>query len=437
MTRPAVVELSPLATMNYNYAMNDHRSLRLACALLATLLLSPALTRAAAAPNVFYADPLVLAEMKTRFATNDASFKPAFDKLFSDADKALKTKPVSVMDKKKVPPNGDKHDFVSQAPYFWKDTNSPSGRYIRKDGERNPESNVDSDAGRLSKVSSGAGTLALAYYFSGQEKYAAHAAELLRVWFLNPATRMNPRLDYGQGIPGQVDGRPEGVLQTRGLVEVVDAIGLLRDSKAWTAADQTGMEAWVEKYLAWVTTSKIGRAEGNASNNHGSHYDVQVTALALFVGQTNVAREILATARQKRIAQQIERDGKQPRELARTTSLGYSLFNLRALMDLASLGKNCGVDLWHFETSDGRSIRRALEYVSPYADPARKWPHQQIHAANLDGLAELLLRAAPEYPEANFAEALKFFPADTLAANRVRLLFRTAPCDNSASVRTR
>jgi len=413
--------------MNYNMAIFSNRVARLA--LFVPVFVSMA-TAQAAAPKVFYADSQVLAEGKARLAANDAAFKPAFDKLFSDAEKALKAGPVSVMDKKKVPPSGDKHDWVSQAPYFWKDTNSSNGRYTRKDGERNPESNVDSDAGRFGKVTSGANTLALAFYFSGKETYAAHATELLRVWFLNPATRMNPSLDFGQGIPGKVDGRPEGVLQTRGLVEVVDAIGLLRDSQSWTASDQAGMEAWVTQYLAWLTTSKIGRGEGNAANNHGTHYDVQVTALALFVGQTDVAGKILEAARQKRIAKQIERDGRQPLELARTTSFGYSMFNLRALMDLASLGRNRGVDLWHFQTADARSIRKALEFLTPYADPAKKWPYQQIHEANRGTLAEMLMRAAAEYPDAKFSDALKFFPADDLAASRVRLLFKTPRLDS-------
>jgi len=387
----------------------------------------------AAALRAFYADPQMLAEAKARFATNDASLKSAFDKLFSDADKALKTAPVSVTDKKKTPPSGSKHDFVSQAPYFWKDTNSANGRYIRKDGERNPESNVDSDAGRIGKMSSSVSSLALAFYFSGKEEYAAHATKFLRVWFLDSATRMNPSLDFGQGIPGQVDGRPEGVLQTRGLVEVVDAIGLLKDSKSWTAKDQEGMEAWATKYLDWLTTSKIGRGEGNAANNHGTHYDVQVTSLALFVGKTDEATKIVETARQKRVAKQVERDGKQPLELARTTSFGYSLFNLRALMDLASLGKNSSVDLWHFQTSDGRSIRKALEFLTPYADPSKKWPYQQIHEANRDSLGEMLLRAAAEYPDEQFSQALKFFPADELASSRTRLLFKTAKLDSTST----
>src|SRR5580765_7806932 len=90
-------------------------------------------------PKVIYADPDALAEAKAKFQANDGSLKPAFKRLLSNARVAMRTKPVSVMDKRRIPPSGDKHDFVSQAPYFWPDTNSP-GHYLRRDGERNPES---------------------------------------------------------------------------------------------------------------------------------------------------------------------------------------------------------------------------------------------------------------------------------------------------------
>jgi len=388
---------------------------------------------AAPLPKVFYADPRALADAKAKFIALDPAIIPACKKLLADADEALKLKPPSVMEKEHVPPSGDKHDYVSQAPYFWRDTNSPGGRYIRRDGERNPEAKIDSDAGRLGAVCSSTHTLALAYYFTGNEVFATHATEIVRVWFLNPATRMNPNLKFGQGIPGEVEGRAAGIIGARGIVELVDALMLLANSKSWTAADQKGMVAWMTDYLNWLRTSKIGIGEGNATNNHGTFYDTQIAAIALFVGKTDVARDVLTGAREKRIAKQIEPDGKMPRELQRATSFGYSLFNLRAMMDLASIGQNLGIDLWHFQTADGRSIRKAIEFMTPYADPEKKWPYQQIHEPNRLSLATILLRAAPEYPDAKFDAALKYFSAGELVASPERLLFRTAQLRTTAA----
>jgi Alginate lyase len=382
-----------------------------------------------ALPKVFCADPQALLESKACFATNDAALKPAFDKLFSDARKALSSKPVSVIEKNRIPPSGDKHDYVSQAPYYWPDTNSADGKYIRHDGERNPESKVDSDDQRLNSVCSRTHTLALAFYFSGDEKYAAKATELLRVFFLDPATRMNPNLNFGQGIPGQCDGRPSGLITARGFVELVDALGLLEESKSWTAADRQGMKSWLEKYFNWLTTSKIGLGERKTRNNHGSFYDGQAAAIALFIGQPDFARNIVAEARTKRIAFQIEPDGRQPLELARTKSFGYSAFNLRALVDLASIAQNLGVDLWHYQSTNGACLLAALQFMAPYADAHKKWPFQQIYAYNHTPVGELLLRATPQYPGAGLEHWLAFFRKDELADNRERLLFRTARLD--------
>ncbi len=373
--------------------------------------------------RVFCADPQTLAASKAALESGDPALKPALDQLLKDANSHLDQKPPSVMEKKQVPPSGDKHDYLSQAPYFWRDTNSPDGKYVRHDGERNPESNADSDAGRLGKVCSGVHALGLAYYFSGDEKYAAKATEFMRVFFLNPATRMNPNLKYGQGIPGEVEGRPAGLISARGFADLVDGIGLLAGSTSWTEDDQQKMTAWAAEYFQWLTTSKIGLGENAASNNHGTHYDVQAVSLALFIGNTNYAREHLLAARTKRIAQQIEPDGKMPRELARTLSFGYSVFDLRAEMNLADLGRAAGVDLWHYQTADGRSILKATEFMAPYADPQRKWPYQQIHKENRSDLHELLLRAAVEYPDSEpVKDALKFVKAD--AGNPQRLYLK-------------
>jgi hypothetical protein len=390
-------------------------------------------SESAALPNVIYADPHVLAEARVEFQAGDSSLKPVFDELLANAKKALTSKPVSVMDKQQVPPSGDKHDYISQAPYFWKDA---SGHYIRRDGERNPESGKDSDAGRIGKMCSNVHVLAMAFYITGDEGYAEHAAELVRVWFLDPSTRMNPNLNYGQGIPGEVDGRPMGIIGTRGFVQLVDDLRLLGASKAWTSADQQGIISWMSKYLNWLQTSKIGVGEKDATNNHGSFYDTQAAALAVFVGKTDMAREVITDAREKRIAKQIEPDGKMPRELGRTKSFGYSAFNLRALEDLASIGQNLGVDLWHFTTSDGRSMRKALDFMAPYADPSRKWPYQQIEKSNLDSLDLLLLRAAPAYPDAHYEAALKNSQAARLASSQERLVFKLGTILGAVVART-
>lgn len=360
----------------------------------------------AAVPRVFIIDGQKLAETKHRIKSGDQTFAAALTKLEADARRAMQQEPLSVVNKSTAPASRDKHDYMSQAPYFWPNPNKPGGLpYIRRDGERNPEINKISDHRALDQMEAAVHTLSLAYYFKGDEEYAARATQLLRAWFLDPATRMNPNLEYAQFIPGANTGRGIGLIETRGLAKTVDAIGLLAASKSWTSADQKGLEAWFTRFLDWMGESRNGREENAAKNNHGTYYDVQAMSFALFVGRNDLAKRIAETAKEKRIALQIEPDGRQPLELSRTKAWSYSNFNLDGLMMLARLAENSGVDLWVYETKDGRSIRRALEYLYPYAVDDRKWTYQQIGGFEVKLFFPLMRRAAAHYQDKKFKAA--------------------------------
>jgi Alginate lyase len=388
-----------------------------ACAL--ALLLPPRLA-AVEGPRVFLLDPASLVAAKAAIARRDPAVLPAWDALKGDAKKALAVKRFSVVDKTVTPPSGDKHDYMSQAPYFWPDPAKPDGRpYVRKDGERNPEIDTITDHRAIDGLSN-AQTLGLAFYFGGDEQYAGKAATLLRAFFLDPATRMNPNLEYAQYIPGVNTGRGIGLIETRSFTRVVDTIGLIASSKAWRREDDRGVRAWFAAFLAWMQESPNGREESAAKNNHGTYYDLQVTSFALFLERPELARQILEQAKQKRIAVQIEPDGKQPLELARTNAWSYSIGNLDGLTELATLGDRAGVDLWHFATDDGRSIRKAILYLAPYAFGEKKWDAPQIGTFNPHALHGVLRRAASRYDDAAFQAYAKRLPV-LAASDRARL----------------
>src|SRR5688572_22934036 len=162
---------------------------------------------ATAQTRVFVLDAKTLKTNKAGIQNKKANLIPAYKQLVKDADKALKEGPFSVMEKKNDPPSGDKHDYMSLAPYFWPDPSKPNGLpYIRKDGQTNPEVKEYKDKEYMPKMCELVYTLSLAYYFSGNEVYAEHAAKLLKTWFLDPATRMNPNLNYAQAIKGENEG---------------------------------------------------------------------------------------------------------------------------------------------------------------------------------------------------------------------------------------
>ena len=373
-------------------------------------------------PRVFLLDATRLAAARVAINKDEKDIEPAWEKLRRDAEKTLAAGPFSIVNKPVTPPSRDKHDYMSQAPYFWPDPNKQNGLpYIRRDGERNPEINKITDHKSLDDLVSSVETLALAYYFKADEAYAARAVQLLRAFFLDPVTRMNPNLQYAQFIPGVNTGRGIGLIETRGLTRVVDAVGLLAGSKSLTAQDERGLKDWFAQFLQWMQESKNGREESAAKNNHGTWYDVQVVSFALFLGKIDFAKRTLETAKQKRIATQIEPDGRQPLELVRTKAWGYSNGNLDGLMQLATLGERIGVDLWTFQTKDGRSIRKALDFLTPVALGERKWQYQELDGVKPESLFPLMRRAAAIYRDKTYQTVMAKVP-DVTSSDRSRLL---------------
>ena len=373
-------------------------------------------------PRVFLLDADSLVAIRTSISAGNKLYNPAFKKLIKDADKALKAEPISVTTKEFLPPSGDKHDFYSQSRYWWADPSKPDGKpYIRRDGEVNPEIDKITDHTFLGKTVNNINTLALAFYYTGDERYAEHAAKLIRVWFLDSDTKMNPNMTYSQTIPGRPAPRGTGILDAREFSTVVDAFGILQLSRSWNNNEQTKLINWFEEYLQWLRESKNGQDESNAKNNHGTWYDVQTTAIALFVGNNVLAKQICDEAKSKRIGYQITPEGKQPEELVRTLSFHYSTFNLYALSRLAALAKHVGVDLWNYSTSDGRSIRTALDHLIPYAYKEKKWEWTQIKELNPENLIPVARQASVVFGEKKYVKVWEQLYSRTRESDKIVL----------------
>ena len=289
-----------------------------------------------------------------------------------------KARVYSVMDKRQIPPSGDKHDYMSQGPYWWPDTTKKEGKpYIRRDGVRNPEIDLISDSEEMDLMTDDVVLLTKAFEQTKDEKYARFASKLIETWFLNPSTRQTPHLNFGQGIPGINTGRGIGIIESRLLYKITDAATRLRTSKTWTAEKHAALKAWFSTYLTWLLESPIGLDEADEHNNHGTYYDVQVVNYALFVGKEELARKQLEVTK-KRIESQIKPDGSQPFEMARTKSLGYCVMNLTGFFLLADLADKIKLDLWRYESPSGASLGKAFAYLKPYLNKEKVWTHQQI-----------------------------------------------------------
>lgn len=366
--------------------------------------------------KVFGLSPGALETAQARMQKGDIDLQAVMKRLLTEADTALQEKPVSVMDKPQAPASGDRHDYLSFAPYFWPDPAKKDGLpYVRRDGQANPESKSErSDKPRLQKMARLTKILALAYSLTGDERYAAQAALQLRTWFLAPKTRMNPHLNYAQVIPGSTVGRSFGVLDGSYLLSALDAAGMLISSSHWREVDQDSLMTWVTDFLNWLRTSENGKKEAEAKNNHGTLYDVQVIHAALFVGDLGLAKRTAKRARRRRIAAQIRPDGSQPYELKRSEAFRYSQYNLAALFNLATRTEHAGVDLWHYHTARGAGICKALDFLMPYLEePAKRWPYPGTQSE--PEFATVLLQANRIYGDERYLRVLRKEPGLTVA----------------------
>lgn len=366
-----------------------------------------------------------------RAARSSAQQAPARDALLRDADRALHRGPYTVVDKTRPPASEDLHDYTSLAPYWWPDPGREDGRpYVRRDGEFNPERDGDMfDLTSLEAMSHDVEALALAYFVTDEARYAEKAASLLRVWFLDPATRMNPNLNHAQSIPGRVAGRAEGVIDVHRLVRVVESVGLMAPSDALTAQETTALKAWFGALADWMQTSPIGRQERAKDNNHGVYYDVLLSQFALFSGDAETARRVTASARRHRLDAQIDRRGALPEELARTRSLHYTTWTITAVMDLADLGRCVGVDLWNHPTPARSRLRSAVDFVVPFAGKEQTWPWPELNRSDTVGMYALLTRAAEAWNAPAYAALARSY-APRYAQRRLNLVLPPATGSN-------
>jgi hypothetical protein len=376
-----------------------------------TALSAPDVSRATgkpiSPPKTVVWDGAHLASLQAEGANKDKRYKESLKRLRKNAEISLKRGPYSVLDKHEVAPSGDKHDYLSYARYWWPNPDTSDGMpYIRRDGKTNKDLLEKGDRETIGMLYDDAETLALAGYLLNDDRYTKHAALLLRTWFFDPATRMNPHMRYGQAIPGRNDGRGSGIIDTRHFIRICDSVALLNETKDWSDSDQSALIAWMKQYLDWLRNDPQGKDEGSEKNNHGTWYDAQVAAIAMFVGERETARQIVQNAKAKRI-EGIEPNGEQPTELERTKGLHYSVFNMSAMSVLARIGEHLDEDLWNYKSDDGRSLRRGLDFVLPYMTGQKEWPHKQIEEMSVSPSdVGLFFMAARRYHDQRYLRAI-------------------------------
>jgi hypothetical protein len=297
------------------------------------------------------------------------------DRILTAANKALAEKPITLTASHLPRSEGGPHDYFSEGDYWWPDPKNPTGPYIRRDGLSNPD-NFNDHRLALIRLSLLVPQLTAAWLLTHDKKYAERAADHLRAWFVEPSTRMNPSLTYAQAIHGVSPGRGTGVIDTLHLVEVSRAIRHLEKSPALSAADTTAIQQWFADYTAWMITSKNGKEEEIAKNNHGTCWVAQVAAFAALTGNTDAMALCRKRYRENLLPDQLAPDGSLPLELARTKPYSYSLFDLDILSIVCHIASaDSGPDaLWQFKLANGNTYQKAIDFYFPFIADKSKWP---------------------------------------------------------------
>ena len=330
--------------------------------------------------HLIHYDVAFLNAVRAEIAKGNSFFVSAYNSLISDANKELTKDANPVTNKTQVPPSGIMNDYLSLAPYWWPNPDTEDGLpWVWRDGEVNPLTRGDNtDLVRLRNFLNAMELLSFAYYFTDDEKYSDKAIDLLNIWLVNSETRVNPHANFAQGIPGINTGRQIGIIEFSSVYKVIVAMQMMDKKGVLPTATKIGVNDWLSEWSIWLRTSDFGIQESNMGNNHGTKYDFQVLGLLLYEGNTADAIKLVNDFKTKRIASQIEPDGSQPSELSRTRSVTYSTMNLWGFTQVAQMGWQVGIDLWGFETSDGRSIRQAYDFLLPYVLGKDTWEWEQI-----------------------------------------------------------
>lgn len=290
------------------------------------------------------------------------------------ADAFLKERPITVTASHSPRSVGGSHDYFSEGDYWWPDPKNPNGPYIQRDGMSNP-ANFDDHRKALMRLSVQAPALCAAWVLTKKRKYAEHAAEHLRAWFLNKNTLMNPNLQYAQAIHGRTTGRGTGIIDTIQLVEVFRGASAIEASDVLSAAELDGLRHWVAEYLQWLTTSKNGIQERNAKNNHGTCWVMQAAEFAVYTRNSDVQRYCRQRFKDVLVPNQMAANGSFPLELRRTKPYSYSLFNLETMSAVCQILSTRQENLWAFQLPDGRGMARAVAFMYPYIADKKKWPY--------------------------------------------------------------
>lgn len=267
---------------------------------------------------------------------------------------------------------GGLHDYFSQGDYWWPDPKNPKGPYIRRDGLTNPD-NFDDHRQAMIRFGVMAPALVAAWRLTKDKRYAAHFLQHLHAWFVDPATRMNPNLEYAQAILRVSTGRGTGIIDTLQWTDLARGLRIMEATRGLQPSDLAPVREWFADYVDWMATSKNGVEEKLAKNNHGACWVLQVAEFAQFAKRADLVQLCIDRYKNNLIPDQVAKDGSLPLELERTKPYSYTLFDGDVLCGICQSLSTPKDNLWKFKGPNGAGVAEAMAHQAPFITNKTSW----------------------------------------------------------------
>src|SRR5690606_17746961 len=127
---------------------------------------------------------------------------------------------------------------------------------------------------RLVEFSESTFFLALADFVLDRQSAGAKAAAWIENWFLDEEKRQNPNFKYAQFEEIAGRSRWQGVIESRYLIYVIEAIQLL-SFKGWFGREKlAALKKWFSDLIDWLQVSGVVEAARKSNGNISIWLDV-------------------------------------------------------------------------------------------------------------------------------------------------------------------
>ena len=294
--------------------------------------------------------------------------------IINAANKVLQTEPVAVTDKSTTI-SGNPHNFESLSIYWWPDPKNPTGPYIAKDGQANPE-HTQYDLPRLQKLVDNLEKVGKAYITTNDQKYFDYFCKQLDVWFINEDTKMLPNFNYCQFIPGRNNGKgnPQGMIDSYNFNPIINNIAKVNAIQPIGNKRLKAVRKWMKNFAKWMETSENGKVASRYTNNQGIAYDTTLFNIYRFAGNHKKCNQLIQSCC-NRIKQQIDLEGNQPEEIKRTRAYFYSVWNLQHIVEFLSYVNEASFQI---DNETKQRVCKSIQYLGQFVGHKENFPYQDI-----------------------------------------------------------